>query len=148
MATIPLPSDFREFLSLLNDHGVEYLLIGGYAVGYHGYVRSTGDIDVWISTDTENAQRTVEALTAFGFGVAGLSAERLTRDDQIIRMGHPPMQIEIQTSISGVNFDNCYAAREEVEWDGIRIPIINLEDLKQNKRASGRLKDLADLANL
>ncbi len=148
MATIPLPSDFREFLRLLNEYDVKYLLIGGYAVGYHGYVRSTGDIDVWISTDAENAHRTAEALTEFGFGVADLSAEQLTKPDQIIRMGVQPMQIEIQTSISGVTFEECYASRVEAEWDDLRIPIISLDHLRENKRASGRLKDLADLAHL
>lgn len=148
MDTIQLPSDFREFLSLLNESEVKYLLIGGYAVGLHGYVRSTGDMNVWISTDPENAERTVEVLIQFGFGVEDLAPEHLMKEDKILRMGIPPMQIEILTSISGVRFSDCYKNRIEVEWDGVHIPLISLADLKRNKRASGRIKDLADLDNL
>lgn len=148
MDTIQLPSDFREFLSLLNETEVKYLLIGGYAVGLHGYVRSTGDMNVWISTDPENAERTVEVLIQFGFGVEDLASEHLMKEDKILRMGVPPMQIEILTSISGVRFSDCYKNRIEVEWDGVHIPLISLADLKRNKRASGRIKDLADLDNL
>ena len=104
MATIQLPPDFSEFLRLLNEYQVEYLLVGGYAVGYYGYPRATGDIDLWIATHPDNAERVVQVLEAFGFGGAGASAELFQQPDQVIRMGNPPLRIELLTSISGVDF--------------------------------------------
>ena len=148
MATIPLPSDFSEFLRLLNEREVKYLLIGGYAVGYHGYVRATADMDVWIRRDRENAVRVVQVLKEFGFGVSDLKPELFLSEQRIVRMGVPPMRIEILTSVSGVEFDECYASRIEERWDDVAVNIISLEKLKANKRASGRLKDLSDLDHL
>lgn len=148
MATIPLPRDFSEFLRLLTDHEVRYLLVGGYAVGYHGYVRATGDLDVWVSRDRQNAERLVEVLTRFGFGVSDLEPELFLASDRVVRMGHPPMRIEILTSISGVEFDACYTSRIIDTWGDVVVSIISLEDLKENKRASGRLQDLNDLEHL
>jgi predicted nucleotidyltransferase len=146
MATIRLPNDFSEFLRLLNSIGVEYLLIGGYAVNYYGSSRSTGDMDIWTSRLPENAFKVASVLRDFGFSAA--TQEMLSEPGQIIRMGVPPLRLEILTSISGVDFDECYARRELAEVDGILVPVIRLEDLKRNKRASGRLKDLADLEEL
>jgi predicted nucleotidyltransferase len=146
MATIRLPSDFSEFLKLLNSIGAEYLLIGGYAVNYYGSSRSTGDMDIWIARDAENAFKVAAVLRDFGFGAA--TQEMLSAPDQIIRMGVPPLRLEILTSISGVDFEECYARRELAEVDGILVPVIRLDDLKRNKLASGRLKDLADLEEL
>lgn len=148
MEKIPLQPDFREFLKLLNDHEVKYLLIGGYAVGYHGYVRATADLDVWILQDKENASRLIEALKAFGFDDPELSVEIFLEKRQVIRMGVPPIRIEIQTSISGVSFENCYEEKEMAEWEDITVPVISLEKLKENKRSSGRMKDLTDLEHL
>jgi len=148
MATIRLPPDFKEFLQLLNAHQVEYLLVGGYAVGYHGYPRATVDMDIWIGKGTPTAEKMVIVLREFGFDVPNLSAELFLKDDQIVRMGMPPIRLEIFTSIPGVRFEECYAARVAGEIDGVPVSLINLEDLKTNKRASGRNKDLADLENL
>ena len=145
---IELPNDFKEFLKLLNSHQVEYLLIGGFAVGYYGYPRATNDMDVWVAVNPSNADRLVEALNAFGFAGSGLTAELFLEEKKIIRMGHPPMRIEVLTGISGVEFTVCYAQRVVDEIDGVPVNIINLEDLKQNKRASGRYKDLSDLEHL
>ncbi|MDT8303027.1 MAG: hypothetical protein RQ760_16220, partial [Sedimentisphaerales bacterium] len=111
MATIHLPSDFKEFLKLLNAHQVEYLLIGGYAVGYHGYPRATADMDIWIAMNPSNSQRIVIVLKEFGFDLPELSPELFLKEWQIIRMGVPPIRIELATTISGVNFDDCYAER-------------------------------------
>ncbi len=111
MATVNLPPDFKEFLKLLNAHQVEYLLISGYAVAYHGYPRATADMDIWISVDTHNAEKVVAALKAFGFDLPELSPELFLKEDQIIRMGMPPVRIEIATGISGVSFAECYASR-------------------------------------
>ena len=148
MATVNLPPDFREFLRSLNAHQVEYLLIGGYAVAYHGYPRATADLDVWIAVQPENAGKVVAALEAFGFGVPELSPELFLKEAQIIRMGIPPVRIEIATSISGVRFDECYAARVTDELDGVPVNLIALPHLKLNKRAAGRYKDLDDLEHL
>jgi hypothetical protein len=148
MDTINLPPDFKEFLRLLNAHHVEYLLIGGYAVAYHGYPRATADLDVWIAIHPHNADRVVAALKEFGFAVADLSAELFLKEGQIIRMGVPPVRIEIATSISGVRFDDCFAARVVDDLDGVSVGLIGLAHLKLNKRAAGRHKDLNDLENL
>lgn len=147
--TTTLPSDFKEFLRLLDETGVKYVIVGGYAVGYHGYPRSTGDMDVWVESTEENADRLVRALKEFGFDVPELSPDLFVDPDRVIRMGHPPLRIEILTSVTGVSFEKCYSARavEEME-DGTPIHFIGLEKLKANKRASGRHKDLNDLENL
>lgn len=140
-----LPKDFKEFLRLLRAHGVEYLLIGGWAVGYHGYPRATDDLDVWIAIAPANAARVVEVLKEFGFDVPGLSVDLFLQEDQIVRMGVEPVRIEVSTSISGVDFPECYGERLEAMLDGEPVSLISLRHLKINKRASGRLKDLADL---
>lgn len=147
MATIQLPHDFREFLRLLNAHQVEYLLIGDYAVSYHGYPRAKGDMDVWIATRRDNAARLVAALREFGMDVKQFSPELFNQENQIVRMGVPPLRIELLTTISGVTFDRCYAERITEVIDEVEVPIINLQHLKQNKKASGRHKDLNDLKN-
>lgn len=145
---IELPRDFKEFLKLLNAKNAEYLLIGGYAVGYHGYPRATNDIDVWVAVKPENAKRIVAALQEFGFDASGLSTAMFLQENQIIRLGVPPMRIEILTGISGVTFDECYAQRISDVIDGIPVNIIDLQNLKLNKKTSGRHKDLDDLENL
>jgi hypothetical protein len=143
-----LPPDFREFLSLLHSHGVKYLLIGGYAVGYHGYPRATNDLDIWVALAPENTERIVAALRAFGFDLPELSANLFLQDESMVRMGVPPVRIELTTSISGVSFDECYAGRIVETLDGVEVNIINLQHLKINKKASGSFKDLNDLENL
>jgi hypothetical protein len=148
MATIHLPPDFKEFLRLLNVHKVEYLVIGGYAVGYHGYPRATADMDIWIAVHPPNADKIVAALEEFGFDPPDLSAELFLRQWQIIRLGVPPVRIEIATTISGVDFAGCYADRVEDTLDGVPVNLISLKDLKRNKQASGRHQDLADLEHL
>ena len=110
MATVNLPPDFKEFLRLLNEHQVEYLLIGGYAVAYHGYPRATADMDIWIAVHRQNAEKVVRTLRSFGFAGSDLSAELFLKEGQIIRMGVPPVRIEIATSISGVQFVDWLAA--------------------------------------
>ena len=148
MATIHLPQDFKEFLRLLNAHNVEYLLIGGYAVGYFGYPRATADMDIWIAMNPANADKIVTVLKDFGFSPPDLSADLFLKEWQIIRLGVPPVRIEIATTISGVNFEECFAGKIISEMDGEQVNIISLEDLKINKKASGRHQDLADLDNL
>jgi hypothetical protein len=145
---LELPKDFKEFLRLLRAHSVEYLLIGGWAVGYHGYPRATDDLDVWIAIAPGNASRVVKTLIDFGFDVPELAADLFLQDDQIIRMGVAPLRIEVATSISGVRFDDCYRERLETTLDDEPVSLISFRHLKINKKASGRAKDLADLENL
>ena len=143
-----LPQDFKEFLRLLNDNQVEYLLIGGYAVGYHGYPRATNDLDIWIAIHPNNARNVVAALREFGFNLPELKAELFLTPDTIVRMGIPPMRIEILTSISGIEFDETYPSRIIDTLDGVEVNLISLDMLKRNKQASGRYKDLDDLEHL
>ncbi len=148
MDTSQIPSDFREFLKLLNDHDAKYLLIGGYAVSYYGYVRPTGDMDIWIPFERENSENIVSALRDFGFGSTDLNVELFLKPKRIIRMGVPPMRLEVSNYIDGVEFDECYEDCELLKLDGLIIKLISLEHLKINKKASGRFKDLDDLENL
>lgn len=143
-----LPPDFKEFLKLLASHQVEYILIGGYAVGYHGYPRATADMDLWVAIRQENAEKLVAVLKKFGFDVPELSTNLFLKENQIVRMGVPPMRIELLTTISGVRFEECYSERITDTIDGVEVSIINLKHLKLNKRASGRHKDLDDLEHL
>lgn len=143
-----LPDDFREFLKLCNQKRVKYLMIGGHAVGYYGYPRATGDLDVWIERSTENADRMVAVLKAFGFDVPELSPELFLEEGKIIRMGMPPLRLEILNKISGVEFSECYPYRHRALIDRIKVDIIRLDHLKLNKAAAGRPKDLDDLEHL
>ncbi len=146
MATILLPRDFNEFLKLLNSYEVRYLIVGGYAVNFHGYPRATGDIDVWIDRTAENAERTARAVREFGF--REVEPELFLQPAKVIRMGQPPLRVEILTSISGVEFSNCFENRSVADLGGTTASFIGAEDLRTNKKASGRLKDLADLEQL
>ena len=145
---IQLPQDFKELLKLLNSKKTEYLVIGGYAVAFYGYPRATGDIDIWIALSKTNARKVVEVLKEFGFCLPELQEELFLKKDRNIRMGNPPLRIEFLTSIDGVEFTDCYKNRNTVVVDDIKINFISLEDLKKNKKASGRYQDLADLENL
>lgn len=142
-----LNRDFKEFAESLNARGVEYLVVGGYALAAHGHPRYTGDIDFWVRPSTDNLARLLDALKDFGFGSLGLSASDFDANT-VVQLGQPPRRIDLLTSIDGVNFDACFARREQVELAGVRLNIIGLDDFKTNKRASGRLKDLADLESL
>jgi len=133
---------------LLNAHEVEYMLIGGYAVGYHGYPRATADMDIWIAVHPENSQRMVSVLKEFGFDAPELSPQLFSEDWQIVRLGVPPVRIEIATTISGVDFGECYSERVVDMLDDVEVNLISLKHLKANKKASGRHQDLADLENL
>lgn len=147
MEPLELHSDFRDFLKLLNSAKVEYLLIGGYAVGFHGHVRPTGDIDFWIAVSAENAARVAGVLHQFGFS-AGVSADIFLQPHKVFRMGLPPVRIELLTSVSGIDFDEAFSRRVRGSISGVDVNLISLQDLKQNKKASGRHKDLADLEKL
>ena len=148
MEKMQLQQDFKEFLKYLNSHGVEYLLVGGYAVGYYGYPRATADMDIWIAVSEQNAERAVTALRDFGMPPDETTGMLLMKKKSMIRMGVPPVRIEVITNASGVDFEECYRHRVPVEIDGMMVNVISLEDLKRNKQASGRYKDLDDLEHL
>ena len=143
-----LNQDFKEFIESLNDNGVRYLVVGGYAVALHGHPRYTKDIDIWLDLSLENARRVVRALDQFGFSSLGLGAKDFYQTDQIIQLGYPPNRIDLHNSLAGVDFEESYATRILVEVDGVRVSFIGLENLKKSKLAAGRLQDLADLENL
>lgn len=142
---IRLPKDFKEFLRLLNSKSIEYLVVGGYAVAFHGYPRATGDIDIWIAISPDNARKMVKTLKEFGFNLPELQETLFLEKEKNIRMGNPPLRIEILTSIDGVEFSECYKNKQTVLIDDVKVNFISLEDLKKNKKISGRYRDLDDL---
>ena len=125
-----------------------YLVVGGYAVAMHGHPRYTKDLDIWLWLDRNNASQVIAALEQFGFGSLGLQADDFLVEDQIIQLGHPPNRIDLLTTLPGVEFEACHAARVVVDIDGVAVNFIDLDNLKRNKQASGRFQDLADLENL
>jgi hypothetical protein len=133
---------------LLNSNKVQYLLVGGYAVGYYGYPRATGDMDIWIAVDNDNAEKTSKTLIEFGMSQNEVTKELFLEHNKIIRIGFPPVRIEIITGASGISFQDCYNRKKIVVIDDIEINIISLNDLKINKQASARHKDLEDLEHL
>ena len=143
-----LNKDFREFIELLNANKVKYLVVGGYAVGLHGYPRYTKDLDVWVMVSRNNAENIINALKQFGFGSLGLEESDFLEPDEFVQLGQPPNRIDIVTSCDGIDFEECYQNKEQITVDGLMIDFINIENLKKNKKASARPQDLADLDNL
>lgn len=143
-----LSLDFKEFIQSLNGSDVRYLVIGGYAVAVHGHPRYTKDLDVWLDATADNAARVVNALNAFGFGSLKLSASDFLEEGQVIQLGYPPNRIDLLTSADGVEFGVCYENRLIVQIEGVDVAFIGLENLRQNKRSTGRAQDLADLESL
>ena len=143
-----LNRDFKEFIESLNKNRVRYLIVGGYAVAFHGYPRYTKDMDIWIWLDPENADRLVKALDDFGFASLGLQKDDFLTPGEVIQLGYPPNRIDLITSLEGVNFENCYASKLEISMDDVPVNFIDLKNLRKNKKAAGRPQDLADLSNL
>lgn len=143
-----LTKDFVDLLRLLNAHGARYMVIGGYAVGLHGYPRGTKDLDIWIANDRGNAERVAAALGQFAFPTTGVDPELFLTPKAMVRMFPPPNTIEVLTHISGVEFEDCHPRRVVVQHEDVEIPFISKQDLMVNKRASGRLQDLLDLEKL
>jgi Nucleotidyl transferase of unknown function (DUF2204) len=142
-----LNRDLKEFAEWLDARGVDYLVVGGYALAAHGHPHYTGDFDFWVRPAGDNLTRLLGALQDFGFGSLGLGVADFAAET-VVRLVQSPRRIDLLTSIDGVDLDACFPRREIVELDGVRMNIIGLEDFKANKRASGRLKDLADLESL
>jgi len=146
MAT--LNPDFHDFIGLLEKHGVEYLMVGGYAVAAHGFPRYTGDIDFFIATTPPNAASLIRVFREFGFGDLGLAENDFLEPDFVVEIGREPRKIQVLTGIDGVDFNECHASRIVIELDGLQIPCISKDLLIRNKLASGRAKDLIDCAEL
>lgn len=143
-----LHKDLREFIELLNSHGVEYVVVGGHAVAFHGYPRYTGDIDFLVRPTEENVSRIVAVLEGFGFSGAHELKASLTQPEKIIQLGRLPNRIDILTSASGVDFEEVWNQAISAELDGLPVRFPDLSSLLKNKRASGRPKDLADVDEL
>ena len=144
---ITLQKDFKEFIKLLNKNNVRYIVIGGYAVVYHGYVRSTNDIDMWIDIHKDNIKKAIKALDEFGFSSLNIKEADFS-PNQIIQLGHPPHRIDLITPPAGIDFDTCYESKEQVMIDNITVNIIDLENLIKTKKATNRTRDLADVEEL
>ena len=140
--------DFIDFIELLNQYSVEYMVIGAHALAFHGRPRHTGDLDIWINPNKENAAKMVVVLSDFGFSSLGLKEADFLKTNYVTQLGYPPLRIDILNSISGVEFIDAYTNKIEGEVDGLQINFINIAESIKNKEASGRQKDLSDIAAL
>ncbi|HOI74421.1 MAG TPA: hypothetical protein PLO63_09770 [Syntrophales bacterium] len=140
--------DFKELLELFNAHRVEYLIVGGYALAFHGAPRFTGDLDLLVKADSTNAKRILAALEAFGFGSLGLAENDFEHPERTVQLGVPPVRIDLITSLTGVSWDEAWAGRVSGRYGNIPVVFIGREQFVINKRATGRLRDLADLEGL
>jgi len=143
-----IQSDFKELLELFNSHKIEYLITGGYALAYHGAPRYTGDIDLFVKPDPENAANIINALDEFGFGSLGLTKEDFMEPNQIIQLGVAPGRIDIITSISGVTWEEANTGKIKGSCGGVTVNFVGREQFVKNKKATGRKKDLADIEAL
>ena len=144
----PLPKDLREFVESFRSHGVEYVIVGGYALAFHGHPRYTGDLDFLVRATQENAERVHRAIVSFGFASIDVSPEDFTREGQVVQLGQPPNRIDILTSLTGVSFDEVWNSRVSGTIAGLKVSLIDRDSLIKNKRALGRAQDLADIAAL
>jgi predicted nucleotidyltransferase len=140
--------DFKEFVQLLIENQVEYLVVGGYAVSIHGYPRYTGDLDIWINPTPDNAKKILVCLNEFGFSSYELTEKDFTKEYGVIQLGYPPVRIDIINTVDGVNFGDCYQRKSEVEIDCLPVNFISLKDLIKNKRTTARPRDIDDIENL
>lgn len=140
--------DFRDLLAEFNAHGVEYLVVGAHALAAHGHVRATKDLDVWVRPEPENARRVLAALRSFGAPLQDLSENDLTTSGVVFQIGVPPLRIDVLTAIDGVKFDEAWPARMRTEFADVPVAVLSKQHTIQNKRASGRLQDLADIERL
>lgn len=143
-----LHPDLREFIELLNSQKVDYVVVGGHAVAFHGHPRFTGDIDFLVRPSSGNAEALIRVLMEFGFSQINLSADDLTRPSQVVQLGHPPNRVDLLTSISGVDFEEAWRDKVQGTLDGLPVFFLGFDSMLKNKRASGRQKDLADIGQL
>ena len=142
---LPFNTDFRELLSCFLDADVRFVVIGAYAVAFHGHVRATKDMDLWIRPDQENAGRTFAALAAFGAPLEGIEPGDLLDPEVVLQIGLPPRRVDIFSDVQGVDFEVAWAGRELLDMDGLEVPVLGLDDLIRAKRSTGRSQDRADV---
>lgn len=140
--------DFVEMLSALNETGADFLIVGAHAVAAHGHPRATGDLDIWVRSTSENAQRVLRALGEFGAPLSNLSLEDLSHPNTVFQIGVSPCRIDILTSITGVDFAKAWTNKIEIQVEGLTVFCIGKNDLLHNKKATGRPQDLADVDSL
>jgi predicted nucleotidyltransferase len=143
-----IQNDFKEFLRLLKAHDVDFVILGGYAVAFHGYVRNTQDLDILFRANDRGVRGLLAALGDFGFGEGAVTAAEIARPGSVIRMGVPPVRIELLNRVNGVTFDEVWAGRVAGHYDDMPVAYIGLAELLRNKAAAGRAKDLADIEEL
>ena len=143
-----LNPDYRDMLSAFADAEVEYLLVGAYALAAHGHPRATGDMDLWVRRSSENAGRVLQALSVFGAPLSDVETEDFQTPDTVFQIGVSPRRIDILTTISGVDFQEAWPERMEIELEGLTISVLGRKHLIQNKRALGRPQDQADINRL
>ena len=143
-----LSKDFKDFVTLLNSNEVDYLVVGGYAMALHGRPRYTGDLDVWIGNRVGTAAKMMKVLHEFGFGNLGLTEADFIKPDHVVQLGYPPFRIDLLTNIDGVDFETAWKNRQKIVHDDQLLYFIGLSELKRNKQATGRPRDLDDLESL
>ena len=143
-----IQKDFKELLVLFNAHKVEYIVVGGYALAFHGAPRFTGDIDLLVKPDGKNAERILAALKEFGFGSLNLCESDFVCTGNVIQLGLPPVRIDIMTSLTGVDWEKAQAGRVAGDFSGTAVYFLGKKEFISNKKALGRKKDLADLEAL
>lgn len=146
--TMEVQPDFRDLLALLNEHKVEYLIVGGYALAFHGAPRFTGDIDLFVRPDPANAKRVIQALAAFGFQFPNLTVDDFQNPNKVVQLGVPPVRVDLITSLTGVSWEEANASKEPGPFGDVPVQYIGREQFIANKRAIGRKKDLADIEAL
>jgi hypothetical protein len=139
--------DFKELLKIFNDHEVKYLIVGGYAVMKYSEPRFTKDLDIWVEASPENAKKVFQALKSFGSPLEGLTEVDFA-EAGFYQMGRPPVRVDILMSLSGIEFQNAWKNKAQTDFDSVPAFIIGLSDLIENKKASGRLQDLADIEKI
>ena len=137
--------DFRDLLELFNKHKVDYIIVGAYALGFHGAPRYTGDLDIFVRPDPINAKSIMQALHEFGFGSVGLTEADFEEEGKVVQLGFPPVRIDIITSITGVSWEQARSGRVKGQFGDLTVYFIGRDDFIANKRALGRKKDIADL---
>ncbi|MEX6691022.1 nucleotidyltransferase [Danxiaibacter flavus] len=143
-----LARDFEDFIKLLNKHKVAYMVVGGYALAFHGKPRHTGDLDIWINISNTNASKMLKVLKDFGMGALGFEKEDFLRPGYITQIGYPPLRIDILNNIDGLEFDEAVKNMQQMDADGVIINYIGLNDFLKNKEASGRSQDLVDIQEI
>ncbi len=143
-----LEKDFEDFISLLNQYSVEYLVVGGYAMAFHGRPRYTGDLDIWIGISESNSEKMLLVLRDFGFASLPFQKQDFLKENIINQIGYPPLRIDILTSVDGIDFMEAYDNKETIAVEGLNINFVNLKHLNENKKASGRPQDKIDIKNL